>query len=358
MERAPDRCTTKQRLLKHLSAIGQKAAWVNLEAAGRVTSVEGRYATLRTEVPGLTAKVGLFDSVFALKGRARADGNLSLTIEGKTLQVAVKRGESAAQVLEKVKAQLPAAVTGLVLKGDVHLHEMAPFKGTPPRPGDSAAQLVLYKPEALGLQPGEKPMRVVVTGYGAFMGITNNPSSNLAQQLAEQGIKGAIVEYRRLDVNHAAVNAFVEEMKKSPPDVILSMGVSSHSQVEERPENKVGGGVDGDERPITPGVVRPGGHDELATDLPLDAINGALSGFGAARVVGSSASDPYYQPDRSAYLCNYLGYSLADTFGANPRTTAGFVHITEATPVEQMKALLEAVAARQAEVRRTQPPVS
>lgn len=349
---------TKQRLLKHLSSVGQKDAWVNLAAGGAVRNVEGRYATLSTDVKGLTARVGFFDSVFALEGKAKADGKLTLQVEGQALSVEVKKGDTAAQVLEKVKAQLPASVSGVLLSGKVQPYEMATFKGPDARPNEKAAHLVLYKPDALGLRPGETPMRVVVTGYGAFMGITDNPSANLAQKLAESGIRGAVVEYRRLEVNHAAVNDFIAEMKKRPPDVILSMGVSSHSQVEERPENKVGGGVDGDNRPITPGAVRPGRPDELATDLPLDAIHRALEPFGAARVVGSSASDPYYQPDRSAYLCNYLGYNLADSFGASASTTAGFVHITSGTPVDQMKALLEAVAARQAEVRRAQPPVS
>lgn len=349
---------TRQRLLSHLASLEQKSAWVNLAAEGRVRKVEGRYATLSTDVKGLTAKVGFFDSVFALEGKAKADGKLSLQVEGRPLEVSVAKGETAEQVLKKLQALLPAEVQGVLLSGPVQPYEMVKFGGAQARPNEKAAHLVLYKPAALGLQPGERPLRVVVTGYGAFMGITDNPSANLAQKLAEQGIRGAVVEYRRLEVNHAAVNDFVAEMKKSPPDVILSMGVSSHSQVEERPENRVGGGVDGDNREIRPGVVRNGGPAEHRTDLPLDAINAALEPFGTARVVGTSASDPYYQPDRSAYLCNYLGYNLADAFGASPRTTAGFVHITSATPVEQMKALLEAVAARQQEVRRTQPPVS
>ena len=349
---------TRQRLLRHLASMGQTNAWVNLESQGRVVQTEGRYATLRTEVPGLNAKVGLFDSAFALSGRARADGTLTLNVEGQALRVAVKRGDGPAEVLEALRAQLPPAVAGVLLSGDVQPYQMASFHGPSPAPDTSAAHLVLYKPEALGLQPGEKPLRVVVTGYGAFMGITDNPSAALAQKLAEQGVKGAIVEYRRLDVNHGAVNDFITEMKARPPDVILSMGVSSHSQVEERPENRVGGGVDGDNRPITPGVVRTGGANELPTDLPVDAIEGALGTFGPQRVVGTSRSDPSYQPDRSAYLCNYLGYNLADSFGQSPRTTAGFVHITSATPVDQMHAVLEAVVSRQLDVRRGSPPIS
>jgi pyrrolidone-carboxylate peptidase len=349
---------TRQRLLRHLSSMGQGNAWVNLAAEGQVSKVEGRYATVSTGVRGLTSRVGLFDSTFALEGKAKTDGTFKLSIEGKELSVPVKRGDNAATVLGKLQGQLSPEVKSVLLSGSVQPFEMASFHGMDAKPDEKNAHLMLYKPAALGLLPGEKPMRVVVTGYGAFMGITDNPSANMAQKLAEQGIQGAVVEYRRIEVNHDAVQAFIAEMKKSPPDVILSMGVSSHSQVEERPENKVGGGVDGDNKPITPGVVRQGGKDELKTDLPVDAINKALDPFGAARVVGSSKSDPYYQPDRSAYLCNYMGYNLADSFGTSARTTAGFIHITESTPQDQMHAVLEAIAARQAEVRRTLPPVS
>ena len=349
---------TKQRLLKHLATLEQKSAWVNLAAEGRVRKIEGRYATLSTDVKGLTAQVGLFDNLFALKGKAKADGNLSLSIEGKSISVDVKAGDTAAQVMRRVSAKLPDGVKGQVLAGSVRPYEMAPLNGKPPKASEDAAQIVLWKPEALGLKPGEKPLRVVVTGYGAFQGITDNPSANIAHQLAERGIKGAIVEYRRLDVTHTAVNAFMEEMKKNPPDVILSMGVSSHSQVEERPENRVGFGYDGENKLIEAGVVRQGGKDELKTDLPLDAINAALTPFGTERVVGSSQSDPSYQPDRSAYLCNFLGYNLADAFGSTTKVTAGFVHITAETPVDQMHALLEAVASRQREVKRGDGPVS
>jgi pyrrolidone-carboxylate peptidase len=348
---------TKQRLMRHLSAMGQPNAYVNLQALGTVTNIEGRYANLKLDVPGLTARVGLFDNSFAVKGKATADGVIKLTIEGKELSVVVKRGDAPAAILEKLQAQLPAGTRGLVYGGDVRPYDAETFNGAAATRRGAAAHIALYKPEALGLQPGEKPLRVVVTGYGAFMGITDNPSANMAQKLAELGVKGAIIEYRRLEVNHDAVNSFVAEMKRSPPDVILSMGVSSESQVEERPENKVGGGVDGDNRPITPGVVRDGAIRELRTDLPVEVIDGALRKFGDQREVGTSKSDANYSPDRSAYLCNYLGFNLADTFGGTAATTAGFVHVTDHTPTEQMHTLLESVVANQLEWRRSQRPV-
>jgi pyrrolidone-carboxylate peptidase len=196
-------------------------------------------------------------------------------------------------------------------------------------------------------------MKVVVTGYGAFMGITDNPSANMAQKLAEQGVKGAVIEYRRLDVTTDAVDKFVAEMRSAPPDVILSMGVSHYkAQVEERPENHLGAANDGNDQPMQERQVRAGGPQELKTDLPVDTIDKALQPFGDQRVVGTSKSDAAYEPDRSAYLCNYLGYNLATEFGATPKTTAGFMHITPDTPVDQMHAVLEAVTARQLEERR------
>ncbi len=345
---------TRQRLMRHLSAMGQPNAYVNLQALGTVTNVEGRYANLKLDVPGLNARIGLFDNSFSLKGKATGDGVLKMTLEGKELSVAVKKGDFPAAILEKLQKQLPAGTTGLVYGGDVRPYDSETFTGSAATKKGAAAHIALYKPEALGLKPGEKPLRVVVTGYGAFMGITDNPSANMAQKLAELGVKGAIVEYRRLDVNHEAVNQFVAEMKRSPPDVILSMGVSSQSQVEEHPENRVGGGVDGDNNPITPGVVRKGAKNELNTDLPVATIDAALKKFGDKREVGTSKSDAAYAADRSAYLCNYLGFNLADNFGQTPATTAGFVHVTDHTPTEQMQTLLESVVAKQLDWRRSQ----
>lgn len=345
---------TKQRLLSHLAAMGQTNAWVNIEAKGQLANIEGRYANLTLTVPGLSARVGLFDNAFALKGKAKADGVLQLTIDGKKLSVPVRAGESAQQILERAKTQLPASFAGVVLGGDVQPYDPAAFTGRAARKGEQAAHLMLYKPSALGLQPGEKPMRVVVTGYGAFMGITDNPSANMAQKLAERGVKGAIVEYRRLDVTPAAVEQFMGEMRRAPPDVILSMGVThGQAQVEERPENLLGAAPDGNNVQMQERKVREGGPQELKTDLPLETIDWALQGFGGGRQVFTSRSDPNYQPDRSAYLCNFLGYNLAAEFGATPKTTAGFIHITPETKVDQMAAVLDAISAKQLDARRT-----
>jgi pyrrolidone-carboxylate peptidase len=346
--------TAQQRLLKTLSSVDQKNAWVNIETRAPLRDVTGRVATLSTNIKGLTVKLGLFDNDFAVSGCPKNDGKLQLTIEGQQISVDVKKGEKPADILNAIKEKLPQSVTGLVLGGDVQPYEMESFKGTAATRKDKAAHLVLYKPDALGLKPGEKPLRVVVTGYGKFMGVTNNPSANMAQALAETGVPGAIVDYRRLDVTQSAVEQFVAEMKKNPPDVILSMGMGGNAQVEESPENKVDAAPDGDGKMMTAGEVLPGGKQVLKTDLPVQTIDDALKPFADKRVVGTSLSDPSYQPDRSAYLCNYLGYNLASAFGQRDATTAGFMHVIESTPKDQMQAVLNALVARQLEWRREQ----
>jgi pyrrolidone-carboxylate peptidase len=343
----------KQLLMKTLSAVDQKNAFVNVETRAPMRDVDGRFATLSTDIKGLNVKLGLFDNDFAVSGKAKSDGKLQLTIEGQDISVDVKKGEKPAEILQAIQKQLPSGVTGLVLSGDVQPYEMESYKGATATKKDKAAHLALYKPDALGLKPGEKPLRVVVTGYGKFMGITDNPSANMAQKLSEAGVKGAIVEYRRLDVTQGAVDAFMNEMKKNPPDVILSMGVAPASQVEELPENKVDAAEDGDGKMMTAGEVRPGGKPVLKTDLPVQVIDDSLKKFGDKREVGTSLSDPNYQPDRSAYLCNYLGYNLASAFGQTDATTAGFMHVTDHTPPEQMQSVLEAIVARQLDWRRT-----
>ncbi len=344
---------TKQRVLSHLAAMGQTNAWVNVEAKGQLSSLEGRYANLTLDVPGLSARVGLFDNAFALKGKAKADGVLQLTIDGQKVAVPVKAGEGPQAILARVQSKLPQRFSGVLIGGDVQPYDAAAFSGKAAKRGDAAAHLMLFKPAALGLEPGEKPMRVVVTGYGAFMGITDNPSANMAQRLSERGVKGAIVEYRRLDVTPAAVDAFMGEMRRAPPDVILSMGVThGQAQVEERPENQLDAAPDGNNQLMTARKVRADGPQELKTDLPVEAIDWALSGFADNRKVFTSKSDANYQPDRSAYLCNYLGYNLAAEFGSTPKTTAGFIHISPQTPTEQMGAVLEAITAKQLDARR------
>lgn len=188
------------------------------------------------------------------------------------------------------------------------------------------------------------PLRVVVTGYGPFGGRTVNPSDTLGQQVSQLPVDGATIEYRRLDVNHDHVDQFMNHMLKDQPDVIMSMGVGWTPQLEELPNNYIGGGREGETHPAGP--ILPGHPGFVPTDLPTEKLEKALGGF-PSRTVGTHFSNPGYQPDRSAYLCNYLNYRLSDAFSGDSSqaraTTAGFFHITENVTKEEMHLALQTI---------------
>jgi pyrrolidone-carboxylate peptidase len=219
------------------------------------------------------------------------------------------------------------------------------------------------------LRPGERRLKVVVTGYGDFGGTWNeaegrpNPSGELAKQLAKMGLSNADVEYRRLDVTHESVDAFMKEMETVKPDVVISMGVSGgYAQVEEAPENWSSGSTDGAGNAIVEGPNDPAidAHKRLHTDLPVDAIDKALNGSAGAlpdgRTIGTHVTRPRgnaYSPDDSAYLCNYLNFKLTQAYGKDDRVTAGFVHINPpmdgkpGTTAAEVKVIVQAVVNQQ-----------
>jgi pyrrolidone-carboxylate peptidase len=212
-------------------------------------------------------------------------------------------------------------------------------------------------------QNGKPPRRpkVIVTGFGDFgewdaAAGKPNPSGELARRLAELGLTGADIEYRRLDVTQASVDAFVAEMEQVHPDVILSMGVSGGpARVEEAPENWIGPRIDGAGNPITAGPNDPSrpSHERLATDLPVEAIDRALDAAAPTLPNGRTVQTGH-APDDSGYLCNYLNYRLTQAFGTDDGVTAGFVHVNTETTPEEIAVLVQAVV----DARRRAPRVA
>lgn len=228
--------------------------------------------------------------------------------------------------------------------------------------------------QRVGARPALPPkVKVMITGYGDFMGVYKesegrlNPSGVLARRLAEMGLQNAEVQYRKLEVTTAAVDAFMAEMKANPPDVIISMGVSSKAQVEARPENWLASNEDGRGemmRERTIDLSRPA-HERIATDLPVHAIERAIvRAVESGALTGATIGTPLrpgegeaYAPDDSAYLCNYLNYNLTHAFGADDKVTAGFVHVTAQTSAQEMREVVQAVVNQQlSRIKDAAPP--
>src|SRR5438105_4115693 len=70
--------------------------------------------------------------------------------------------------------------------------------------------------------PASGPVRVLVTGYGAFDGIQNNPTAAIAEKLGQVKIPGAIVKAVVLPVTWKDVDAFIAgELKQFHADIVI-----------------------------------------------------------------------------------------------------------------------------------------
>lgn len=341
----------RDRLRAHLGFVDSKP-YVNTEIAGaRLESIEGRVAHLSTSVRGLRADVGLFDNAVALAGTAAADGRLSLLFDGRPVAVDIKRGDTAAVAMEKVRATLPGNVRAHVFANGLYPWDAAKLEGRSAAATDTDAHMIVWRPLPLELPPGTRPLRVLVTGYGPFGGYPTNPSGELAKAVGALGVRGAQVVVEVLPVEYGQVEAFVERIRRDPPDIVLSMGVGPR-EVEVKAYNWNAGHTDVAGQPGPGrGEIRAGGEGVLDTNLPIASINERLAGtFGSAATLASTADPP--PPGEGAYLCNYLNYRLLETFRST-RTAAGFVHISPQTSPAEIQTVLEAVVAEK--VRRDTP---
>jgi len=144
--------------------------------------------------------------------------------------------------------------------------------------------------------------RILVTGFGAFRDIGENPSGWLSTQLG-----GEVLE-----VSFAAVDAFLAELDEDTFDIWLMMGVHGSAErmhLETVGRNFVGAGAD-----VRGVVAGPGAID---VSYP-PALSGTLFEEG---LEGENAC---LTVDAGAYLCNYLYFQGLARF---PDKRVGFLHV-------------------------------
>jgi pyroglutamyl-peptidase len=165
---------------------------------------------------------------------------------------------------------------------------------------------------------------ILVTGFGAFPGVKDNPSAALMSALearrdhfARLGIR---VEPRILPVVYeglaARLSALVDETK---PDAILHFGVAARRKTisaETWARNRVNGRAADAQgaRPMSK-IIDPEGADKRAVRIPAAQIAAKIRSAGIAARTSRDAGD---------YLCNA---TLYQTLGAQPHLPAGFIHI-------------------------------
>jgi pyrrolidone-carboxylate peptidase len=262
--------------------------------------------------------------------------------------------ESTAQLTHWLRGQ-QAQARFEALQREVHgLSLLQPPLGYPPE----RSAVPLSDPQLAPSLPPlvTDPIRVVVSGYGPFDDVTDNPSQHLASALAERGLDGAVVEAVALPVSYEAVDLWIDELRRTPPAIVLSLGYTRHqAQVEHLPVNHIGrlGKVE----PAETGRHAVGPIDteappELPSILPIGPIERALAQVAPRSIATWASLGSTYQPDRSGYLCNYLNFRLTHAFlpdalqaetQASVPVLRGFVHVTATTTLDEVHALAQAL---------------
>ncbi|MDF1801190.1 MAG: hypothetical protein P1V81_18645 [Planctomycetota bacterium] len=184
--------------------------------------------------------------------------------------------------------------------------------------------------------------RVLLTGFGPFPGVTENPSGALAELLAAEPPPGLAVVSTVLPVTFAdspgALGAFVEAQEEPRPALLLSMGVhpgegfrlERHARARptsEKPDEAGGSGLTGE-------LV---GADRVrSTDLDLERLAEGLAevaaGSGGVRV----------SEDAGGYVCDWTYQHLLQ-HGERLGVPALFLHVPplDRVPLDEQRRVVE-----------------
>jgi pyroglutamyl-peptidase len=166
--------------------------------------------------------------------------------------------------------------------------------------------------------------RVLLTGFGPFPGVADNPSAWLAETLARRAAPDADAELHARILPTAWQDArfmprLYEEMQ---PRVMIHFGVSERARtfrIERSAHNRAARRADA--RGLMPSAptIHADGADRFDTELPAAALAAHLRACGVPAASSRSAG---------SYLCNFLYYHSLDWSRrqADPRL-ALFVHI-------------------------------
>jgi pyroglutamyl-peptidase len=165
---------------------------------------------------------------------------------------------------------------------------------------------------------------ILVTGFGAFPGVLDNPTEAVARTLDGRMIAGTQIRAEVLDVTFAGVAQRLEtHLVGHPPAATIHLGVavqSTHVRLERQAVNWKRAsipdvaGVSFDGVPID-AAAEP--HRVLETDVPVGSIVASLQNAGFA---ARESDDP------GRYVCNCTYYQALRIFGAQGIPSL-FVHV-------------------------------
>ena len=172
----------------------------------------------------------------------------------------------------------------------------------------------------------DKPLRIVVTGFGPFPGAPHNPTQTLVRRLARlrrPALADVAVIAHVFPVSYGAVDRELPDMlARYRPHALLMFGLAArtpHLRVETRARNTLTTRwPDHDGRYNT--------HGAIVRDA--DAMTFGPHTRRLLRAAQASGADAKLSRNAGSYLCNYLCWRALEAAraGTGPRLTA-FVHV-------------------------------
>ena len=177
-----------------------------------------------------------------------------------------------------------------------------------------------------------KILSVLLTGFGPFRGITENPTESIATQL--NGTHLGSVRVKSLVLPVAISKAFIESTNAcdSSTTAILSLGVSSKIDcihIEKRGQNHFKsdhGDIEGNGKGAW--IIESNGPTHRSSTFPYQLIHEALKTAGFQNQISD---------DAGKYLCNWLYYKLL-----GKDIPVLFVHVPQVSKAWPLERLIEA----------------
>ena len=164
--------------------------------------------------------------------------------------------------------------------------------------------------------------RVLLTGFGPFPGVAENPSGWLAETLGAQTPPGAWEHHGQiLPTEWDAVTALAPRLYADlRPRIMIHFGVSAQAKsirIEHSAHNRAVHRADAKGALPCESAISPNGRHRLDTGLPVNALAAHLRAQGHAANASRSCG---------RYLCNFLYYSSLE-WAKREGHDALFIHV-------------------------------
>jgi pyroglutamyl-peptidase len=165
--------------------------------------------------------------------------------------------------------------------------------------------------------------RVLLTGFGPFPGVADNPSAWLAETCAEASPEfNGELHVQILPTEWDAAALMPRLYASLQPHVMIHFGVSERAnafRIERSAHNRAALRADASQALPAGRVIHAEGPDRLDTELPAGRLAAHLRTSGLPAVTSRSAG---------SYLCNFLYYHSLDWARRQPEPRlALFVHV-------------------------------